>query len=328
MDLNLAHLHLLLNHFPIIGTIIGVALLLTSFVGKNQDLRRGSLIVFAGIALLSIPTFLSGVGAQIIVHGQPGVTDELIKRHEGSAMLSLWFVLATGSFALVGLWQSFRFARPARWNIATVLLFSLLTAGLMARTGNTGGDVRHTEIRTGQGEKVAEGKLGSFVHLFEPSPDKFSHIMVMNRWSWGFMMGVHFIGLALLVGTLGILDIRVMGFFKQLPLAPLHSFVPWAMAGLGVSIVTGMLAFMGQPENYVDSIAFWLKMLALLLLGLNAGAFYLTGIFNQVEPLKAGDDAPTSAKLIAATSLILLFIVMTMGRYIQPLHDTIHHVSN
>jgi len=62
--MNYAHLHLLLNHFPIIGTIVGLGLFLISFLGKNEDLRRGSYIIFAAIALLSIPTFLSGYGAQ------------------------------------------------------------------------------------------------------------------------------------------------------------------------------------------------------------------------------------------------------------------------
>ncbi len=57
MNVNFAHLHLLLNHFPIIGTIVGLALFLVSFVGNNQDLRRAAYLVFAGIALLTIPTF-------------------------------------------------------------------------------------------------------------------------------------------------------------------------------------------------------------------------------------------------------------------------------
>ncbi len=328
MDLNIAHLHLLLNHFPIVGTLVGLALFLMSFIGKNGDLRRASLIVFAGVALLSIPTFVSGVGAQVTIHGNPDAAAALIKRHEGAAILSLWFVLATGALALIGLAQSYRSSHPARWNITAVLAFSLLTVGLMARTGNTGGDIRHPEVRSSQDAPEKEGIVGSIVHVFDPAPDKFSQLMLNNDWWWGFLMGLHFIGLALLIGTMGVLDLRIMGFLRQLPIAPLHRFVPWAMVGLGINVVTGMLAFIGQPENYVFSIAFWLKMLSLLLLGLNAVAFYLTGIFDRVEPLGAGEDAPMSAKLIAASSLFLWFAVITLGRYIVPLRDTIRHVSN
>jgi uncharacterized membrane protein len=328
--MNFAHLHLLLNHFPIIGTIVGLGLFLVSFFGKNDDLRRGSLIIFAAVALLTIPTFLSGVGAQLMIKGKPGVSDAFIQRHEGAAMLALWFMEATGALALIGLWQFHRISRPASWNVSAVLLFSLLTVGLMARTGNTGGDIRHPEIRVSQQATPTEGTVGSIVHAFEPTPDKFSQGILgwWGGWWWAFIMVLHFIGLALLIGTIGALDIRIMGFAKQLPIAPLHRFVPWAMAGLGINIVTGMLAFIGQPQNYIYNPAFWLKMLALLLLGLNAAAFYLTGIFDGVERLGAGEDAPISAKLIAASSLFLCFAVLTLGRYIQPIGDSLRPGSN
>jgi uncharacterized membrane protein len=328
MDLNFAHLHLLLNHFPIIGTIVGLALFLVSFVGKNQDLRRASLIVFAGIALLTIPTFLSGFGAQLGIHGKPSVSDALITRHEGSAMLSLWFMLATGAFSLVGLWQSHHRSRPENWTVATVLFFSLLTVGLMARTGNTGGDIRHPEVSGITQGKVVEGPVGSVLYAFEPTPDKFSQLMLINEWWWGFLMALHFIGLAMIVGTVGLLDLRIMGFLKQLPVAPVHRFIPFAMAGFGVNIVTGLLAFIGQPESYIYSGAFWLKMSALMLLGLNAAVFYLAGVFEHLESLGSGEDAPVFAKLVAGSSLFLCFALIILGRYIQPLGDTIRNASN
>ena len=88
--MNFAHLHLLLNHFPVIGTILGLGLLVMSLFGKkNSDLKRGALIVFAAMALLSIPTFTSGIGAKMTIKGQQGVSDAMLDRHEGSAMLSL-----------------------------------------------------------------------------------------------------------------------------------------------------------------------------------------------------------------------------------------------
>ena len=62
--MNYEHLHLLLNHFPIIGSFVGLGLFLVSFFGKNEDLRRASYIIFAGIALITIPAFMSGFAAQ------------------------------------------------------------------------------------------------------------------------------------------------------------------------------------------------------------------------------------------------------------------------
>jgi uncharacterized membrane-anchored protein len=95
------------------------------------------------------------------------------------------------------------------------------------------------------------------------------------------------------------------------------------MAGLGINVVTGLLAFIGSPERYVTSSALWLKMLSLLLLGLNAVAFYLTGISETVEHLDSGEDAPISAKLVAGSALILWLLVIVFGRYIAPLADTL-----
>ena len=325
--MNYEHLHLLLNHFPIIGLFIGVGLFLASFFGKNEDLRRASYIVFAGIALMTIPAFMTGFAAQQMLKG-PDVPEALIRRHESSALLSLWFVEITGTLALIGLWQSQKTGRPSHWNVSAMLLFSLLTVGLIARTGYTAGEIRHPEVRSGEAVNVAdptisEGPIGAFVSHFEPDPDKFSEAMTFSKWWWTFMMASHFLGLIMIVGTVGLLDIRIMGFLKQLPIAPLHRLIPWGLAGLGINIVTGLLAFAARPENYVFSAAIWLKMLSLLLLGVNAVAFYMTDIFGQVEKLEAGEDAPFAAKLVAASGLFLWFAVITLGRYIQPLTDTL-----
>jgi uncharacterized membrane protein len=328
MNLNFAHLHLLLNHFPIVGILVGLALFLISFIGKNKDLRRGAYIVFAGIALLTIPTFLSGFGAQLGLQGKPGISDALIARHEGSAMLALWFMFALGAFSLVALWQSHHRQLAANWIIGSVLVFSLFTTALMARTSNTGGDIRHPEIVEMHQGKIVEDPLSSLVSHFEPNPDKFSQLMLSSEWWWGFMMALHFLGLALIVGTVGLLDLRVMGFFKQFPVGPIHRYIPYAMAGLGVNIVTGCLAFIGQPENYIYSGAFWLKMTVLMLLGLNAAIFYLTEVFEHLENLGPGEDATAFAKLVAGTSLVLCFALIFLGRYIQPLGDTIRNASN
>lgn len=322
--MNMAHLHLLLNHFPIIGTLVAFALFLISFLGKkNQDLRRASYMIFAAMALLAILTFESGVASAMMIQGTPGVSDALVQRHEASAMLSIWFMLVTGALSLVALWQMYRKSREENWTVAAVLLFSLFTVGLMARTGNTGGDIRHPEVRDYTGDTAKEGPIGSLVEHFEPNPDKFTQAMVVNKYWWGLLMGAHFIGLALIIGTVGILDFRIMGFLKQLPIGPVHRFMPWALVGLGINILTGTLAFIGQPGNYTLDAAFWLKMLALVLLGANAAVFYLTDIFGNIENLGPGEDAPISAKLIAVSSLGLWVAVITLGRYIQSYVDTI-----
>ena len=131
------------------------------------------------------------------------------------------------------------------------------------------------------------------------------------------------VGLAVLIGTVGILNLRVLGFAKQIPFQSVHQFVPWAIAGFGINLVTGVLAFTGMDQYYTYDWAFWLKMLAIMLLGLNVAVFYLTGAFESVKSLGPGENAPPFAKFIAATSMVLWFAVITLGRYIQSYSDTI-----
>jgi uncharacterized membrane protein len=323
VHINFAHLHLLLNHVPVIGTIVAISLFLISFFGKNEDIRRSSLIIFAGVALLTIPTFVSGFGAQSNIARLPGVSNALILRHEGSAMLSFWFMEVLGALAIAGLWQIHRVARMARWNAIAVLLLSLVTAGLMARSGNTGGDIRHSEVWESPAAPVTEGTIGSMVSAFEPNPDKFVRAMVFSKWETAFLMDLHFIGLVLIVGTIGAFNLRILGFAKQLPVAPLHKFVPWALLGLAINVTTGMMVFIGMPVYYTFDIALWLKLSALMLLGVNAAAFYLTDAFSDAEHVKAGEDAAIPAKIVAASSVCLWFAVIALGRYIQSFQDSV-----
>src|SRR5467141_96056 len=206
--MNFVNIHLLLNHFPVMGSIIGFGLFLISLFGKNDDLRRGSLIIFAAMALIAIPAFASGKGAQLMLHGKPGISDDFMQRHEGAAILALWFLEATGAFAVAALWQLHRRARMGRWNLTAVLIFSLLTVGFMVRTGNTGGEISHTEVRASQEATPTEGTVGLIVHLFEPTPWKFTQAMTYNKWWWAFMMDLHFLGLVLLIGSVGAFGIR------------------------------------------------------------------------------------------------------------------------
>ncbi|HYL83675.1 MAG TPA: DUF6644 family protein [Candidatus Angelobacter sp.] len=323
--MNFSQLHLLLNEFPIIGTIIGLGLLVASFFGGKRDARRASLLIFVAMALLSLLAFFSGTGAQGAIRKLPGVSEALIQRHQGAAMLAMLFMEITGALSLVELWKSQGRQRPARGNVtlSAVVLFSIVTVGQMGRVGLTGGDIRHPEIGTTPEETADASTLARMIHRFEPTPDGFAELMTASKWWWAFMMDLHFIGLVLLMGTVGMLDLRLLGFAKQIPIGALHRLLPWAMVGFGLNLVTGVLAFTGMDQFYTYDWAFWLKILAILLAGLNVAAFYLTGAFESVEGLGPGADAPPLAKWIAGTSLFLWFAVITLGRYIQSFSDTI-----
>ena len=90
--MDLTHTHLLLNHFPAIGTIIGGGLFVVALIAKSDDLKRASLVVLLGIALLSIPTYITGNGAQDAIKSLPGVSKSQMEAHEGAAFLALGFM--------------------------------------------------------------------------------------------------------------------------------------------------------------------------------------------------------------------------------------------
>ena len=135
-------------------------------------------------------------------------------------------------------------------------------------------------------------------------------------WVWPVLEDLHFLGLILLIGTTGAFNLRILGFFKKLPVAPLHRFIPWGIAGFVINIVTGMLFFMGMPGFYTPNIVFQLKMLTIVLAGTSLLLFYCTSAFQTLVHLGPGEDAPRFAKFVAAATLFLWLAVIVLGRYI------------
>jgi uncharacterized membrane protein len=143
------HLHLLLNHVPVIGTVLGLLLLLVAFARKSDELKKVTLGLFVLIALVTIPVYLTGEPAEEMVENIPGISKATIDRHEDAALFSLIAVEVAGIIALAGL-LLFRTKKGLGNLLAIVTLaFSVVTGGLMAWTANLGGQVRHTEISSG-----------------------------------------------------------------------------------------------------------------------------------------------------------------------------------
>jgi hypothetical protein len=133
------------------------------------------------------------------------------------------------------------------------------------------------------------------------------------RWTWPVAESLHFCGLALMVGTVGTFDLRVLGLGKGLSAAAPHRSIRFGLVGFAVSAVTGALFIFGQPDQYFYNAAFKVKVTCLVLLGLNVLAFYALEA-RQVLALGPGSDASPRAKAIAAMSLTLLIAIMCAGR--------------
>lgn len=145
--MNAAHLHIILNHIPVIGIPFGTALLIYGFLRKSQEVKTAGLLVFLAIALVMIPTYLAGEAAEDIVEDLPGVSESLIENHEGAATIALVATSILGALSLMRLLIPARFSAAAGPMTIVVFVFSLGVAGWLARTANLGGQIRHPEIR-------------------------------------------------------------------------------------------------------------------------------------------------------------------------------------
>ena len=307
--MNLAHLHLLLNHFPTIGTALALGLFVVSLVAKKDDLKRASLGVFFVIALLALPAYLSGKAAEEVLEGSPGVSTTLIETHEDAALLAFVFMEITGLFAWLGLWQFHRISRPAGWNLSVVLLLSIVTVGLMTRAAIMGGEIRHEEIRSGQEATATEGTAGNETAWLTSA--SIGSFVISRTWVWPASETLHFIGLCLLFGVVLLVNLRMLGMMKNVPLAALHRLLPWGILGFGINTITGILFFLASPEQYTQNVAFHWKMALILLAGGNA--LYLT-VFDEAWVLGPGDDAPLTTRVVAASTIGLWVGVIYCGR--------------
>lgn len=311
--MNLAHVHLLLNHFPTVGMIIGLGLFLLGVAGKSDALQRASMVVFLGIALLSLPTYMSGNAAEeMICKGDPkgpctdpGISRALIEKHEGAALLALMFMQITGAFSWLGLWQARRISRFPRATVAAVAVFSLTSFALMAQAANIGGEIRHPEIMTAQ-EAAAARAAGE-----QPLGRAVGSFVIQKTWVWATCETLHFVGLCLLFGIASFVDLRMLGLMKSIPYTALHRMLPWGVLGFGLNMITGMFFFVAASDQYTTNTVFQWKLVLMMLAGLNV--LYFT-IFDEPWELKAGDDAPPLAKFVAASAFALVIGVIFCGR--------------
>ena len=132
-------------------------------------------------------------------------------------------------------------------------------------------------------------------------------------WLWPACESLHFIGLCMLIGGAGLLDLRLMGLFRGLSIRHVKALMPWAIGGFAVNAVTGALFLIMQPHLYLSSGVWWWKFGFIALAGLNA-AFFETRLAIPALALDPGSDTSGQMKLIGALSLFSWFAVLYCGR--------------
>jgi hypothetical protein len=314
---NLAHVHLLLNHFPTIGFGIGLGLFLVALIGKNQELKRTSFVLFFLIAALAIPTYLSGNAALEVLcsggdtgHDCPaGVSIAAVREHEDAALWGFIFMELTGFIAWLGLWQYRFIKRMPEWSVASVALLSLLTFAVMARAANLGGDIRHPEITSSPqaaGAPVANLQNEEVKGMART----FGAYVTGHTWVWPSCETLHFVGLSILFTTLILVDLRMLGVGKSLSFASLYQIMPLGMLGFALNLLTGMCFFIAAPQQYTKNPIFYWKIVFVILGAINILYFM---VLDEPWTVGSGDEAPLTAKIAAAMAIFVWVGVLFFG---------------
>jgi hypothetical protein len=219
--------------------------------------------------------------------------------HHDAAVSAFALMVLAGGFAWLGLWQSRRVGRSGRVTLGAVVLLSILTLAAMARTATLGGEIRHPEIGDTQaaGGAITAQKVADFVND--------------HTWAWPSMEVLHFIGLWLLFGVVLVVNLRLLGLMKDTAYAAVHRLLPWAILGLGINIVTGMLFLIAAPAYYAANPSFHAKIAMLIIAG--ADLLYLT-TFDGPWHVEAGTRAPLRVQAAAVLAIVSWIGVMYFGR--------------
>jgi hypothetical protein len=147
--MNTTHLHLMVNHLPVIATPLVALLLVYGLIRRSREVLRLAAGAAVLVAALSYPVFLTGEPAEEGVHDSAWFQERMVHEHEARAEAALIAVLVTGLVAAVGLWQSRGGKELPRATGGLTLAGLALSAGLFGWTALSGGVIRHDEIRAG-----------------------------------------------------------------------------------------------------------------------------------------------------------------------------------
>lgn len=142
------HIHLLITHLPIFGSILGGLVLAHGIWTKSDQTKIAAYNVLIISTIGAVIAFLTGEGAEEAVEDIPGVATNMIEQHEDFALFALVGLIAVGVVSMVGLYVTIRKSSLDNTISILALVVALISFGLVARTGYLGGQIRHTEIGT------------------------------------------------------------------------------------------------------------------------------------------------------------------------------------
>ena len=145
--MNGAHLHMVVNHFPIIGTIVGLGILVGGMILKNNTVKNIAYCVFVVGAIFAAISMATGDDAEEMVVKMPTIGRHIIHEHEEMAEKLAILLYLLGIISLIGLYSNFRKKQKTTLISYLALILVIVAVFLAKETGTSGGEIRHTEIR-------------------------------------------------------------------------------------------------------------------------------------------------------------------------------------
>jgi hypothetical protein len=227
----------------------------------------------------------------------------VINAHRDMALWTLFGLAFTGAASWIELWRHRHLARFSKLSLGLVLLFAVVTLGIMTETGHRGGLINHPEIRTAADILPTNPDAGISAAI-EP-------LMKNMVWfiSW---QTVHFFGYCLIFGSALAVGLRVLGFWKSVSFAAVHRLLLLGFVGVVMNVFSGMLMMLADSYRYVVNDYTFAPKVALIPIGAIAVLYF--SVSERLWSVKAGEDAPAAAKWVAAVVLLAWAGVIVCGR--------------
>jgi uncharacterized membrane protein len=152
--MNDAHLHLMVNHFPIVGVVFGFGILISGLYFRNNGIKNTAYSVFIVAAIAAFLSMYTGEGAEELVEDMPNIGLQIIHEHEEYAEKLALILYALGLLSIYGFYLNVKTHTRARLVSIIVLVIAGIAFIFALKTGKSGGEVRHTEIRDSKMETI------------------------------------------------------------------------------------------------------------------------------------------------------------------------------
>ncbi|WP_035672357.1 hypothetical protein [Flavobacterium sp. 83] len=145
--MNDAHLHMVVNHFPIIGTILGLGVLITGIILNNNSVKNTAYALFVVAALFALASMATGDGAEEMVEDMPSIGKSIIHEHEEIAEKLAIVLYLLGAISIMGIVLNIKNHSKAKFISFVAVIVAASGVYISTLVGTSGGEIRHTEIR-------------------------------------------------------------------------------------------------------------------------------------------------------------------------------------